>query len=57
MQSHCVNSYKGLLQQCKRGRDCSGLGGSTIFPEHPVVKIDKELCGLAEKFFYIGRAR
>ena len=38
VHSHCVDSFKGLLQQCKRGRGCSGLGRGTVFPEHPVVK-------------------
>ena len=34
--SHCVESFEGLLQRCRRGRGCSEWWKNTIFPEHPV---------------------
>ena len=37
VHSHCVESFEGLLQRCRRGRGCSELWKNTIFPEHPVV--------------------
>ena len=39
VHSHCVESFEGLLQRCRRGRSCSELWKNTIFPEHPVHKI------------------
>ena len=29
---HCVESFEGLLQWCRRGRGCSELWKNTIFP-------------------------
>ena len=37
VHSHCVESFEGLLQRCRRGRGWSELWKSTIFPEHPVA--------------------
>ena len=31
VHSHCVESFEGLLQPCRRGRGCSELGKNTIF--------------------------
>ena len=40
VHSHCVESFEGLLQRCRRGRGCSELWRNTlIFPEHPVVLV------------------
>ena len=36
IHSHCVESFEGLLQRCRRGRGCSELWKNTFFPEHPV---------------------
>ena len=36
VHSRCVESFKGFLQRCRRGRGCSELCKNTIFPEHPV---------------------
>ena len=36
VHSHCLKSFEGLLQRCRRGRGCSELWKNTIFPEHPV---------------------
>ena len=36
VHSHCVESFEGLLQRCRRGRGCSELWKNTFFPEHPV---------------------
>ena len=36
VHSHCVESFEGLLQRCRRGRGCSELWKNTIFPGHPV---------------------
>ena len=36
VHSHCVESFEGLLQRCRRGRGCSGFEKNTIFPEHSV---------------------
>ena len=33
---HCVESFEGLSQRCRRGRGCSELWKNTIFLEHPV---------------------
>ena len=32
VHSHCVESFEGLLQRCRRGRGCSELCKNTIFP-------------------------
>ena len=39
VHSHCVESFEGLLQQCRRGRGCSKYEKNTIFPEHPVSQL------------------
>ena len=39
VHSHCVESFEGLLQRCRRGRGCSELSKNTIFPEHPVQAV------------------
>ena len=36
IHSYCIESFKGFLQRCRRGRGCSELCKNTIFPEHPV---------------------
>ena len=36
VHSHCVESFEGHLQQCRRGRGCSELWKNNILPEHPV---------------------
>ena len=38
VHSHCVESFKGLLQRCRRGRGLQWIGKNTIFPEHSVSK-------------------
>ena len=50
VHSHCVESFEGLLQRCRRGRGCSELWKNTIFPEHLVyVKIKNK--------FFLNSAR
>ena len=39
VHSHCVESFEGLLQWCRRGRGCSELWKKNrIFPEHPLFE-------------------
>ena len=43
---HCVKSFEGLLQRCRRWRGCSELWKNTFFPEHPVpiLKLSANIC-------------
>ena len=39
VHSHCVESFEGRLQRCRRGKGCSEFWKNTTFPEHPVHNI------------------
>ena len=36
VHSHCVESFEGLLQRCRRGMGLQRIVKNTIFPEQPV---------------------